>query len=429
MKFKKTSVYARILSSLLIVGLIVSSCPVTAMAADVDSSAITYENLNANFTEEETPVAQDANVSSIPVDDAISEDVVVEDKEQPPEIKTVSDNTKEEVKVAPVVFDHYFSEINTDLVKTTSLLVQTTDSSILTKNTNVVSNYDDTYVIECSSIEEARYVYSYYVDKAINITDMSNIISIAEETVSTDVADLTDVNNGTDPISAITEITPTDLTGYIALIDTGANADINYSVVGEDTADHNGHGTRMFEYIKAENSNAKVVSIKAFDGSSASAADIYAAIQLAIGSKVSYINMSFVGYNIEQNAIVKDAIRDAIDQGITVIGAAGNYNASSKSFIPGCIDEVISVGSANTDGTKYASSNFDADLYVVAVSTSEASARYSGMYSAQNTENDRVFTTLTGNKDDNSGTTSDNTISDNEEDRDPTITHDDKKVA
>lgn len=86
------------------------------------------------------------------------------------------------VKVNPiVVFDHYFTEIDESLVETSSLLVKTSDSSVFTKNTNVVSNFDDVYVIECASVEEARYVYSYYVDKVDSISDFSKVMSIATD--------------------------------------------------------------------------------------------------------------------------------------------------------------------------------------------------------------------------------------------------------
>ena len=88
------------------------------------------------------------------------------------------------VKVNPIiVFDHYFTDIDESLVETSSLLVKTSDSSVFTKNTNVVSNFDDVYVIECASVEEARYVYSYYVDKVDSISDFSKVMSIATDEI------------------------------------------------------------------------------------------------------------------------------------------------------------------------------------------------------------------------------------------------------
>ena len=86
------------------------------------------------------------------------------------------------VKVNPiVVFDHYFTDIDESLVETSDLLVKTSDRSVFTKNTNIVSNFDDVYIIECTSVEEARFVYSYYIDKVDSISDFSKVMSIATD--------------------------------------------------------------------------------------------------------------------------------------------------------------------------------------------------------------------------------------------------------
>lgn len=302
-------------------------------------------------------------------------------------------------KELPIVeFDHYFTDIDESLIETSDLIVTTNDASIFTKNTNVVSNFDNAYIISCDSVEQARYVYSYYVDKVDTITDLSKVISVATEDNDEDVANMSDINNSNDALSNLNDIDVNNYAGYIALIDTGANADVNFSVVGDDTSDSNGHGTKMLNLIKTENPDAKVMSIKVFNGSKTDAASVYAGIKLAIESKVSVINLSLVGSNVEKNAIVKDAINEAIANGITVIGAAGNYNISAKKFIPGCIDDVIVIGAANEDGTKYATSNTNADYYVVAESTSEATAIYTGLYTASKLDDNRIFNDIDKNE-------------------------------
>lgn len=301
------------------------------------------------------------------------------------------------VKVNPiVVFDHYFTEIDESLVETSDLLVKTSDSSVFTKNTNVVSNFDDVYIIECSSVEEARYVYSYYVDKVDSISDLSKVISIATDENDEDVADLEDLNDGNDALAQLNEevenTEDTDYSDYIALIDTGANdANVKFSVVGDDVNDSNGHGSRMLELIRIINPDAKVMSIKVFNGDNTDAASVYAGIKLAIENDVKIINLSLVGADVEKNAIVKDVIQEAIDNGITVIGAAGNYNLSATKFIPGCIEDVITIGAANEDGTKKSNSNYDVDYYVKADSTSAATAVFTGMYSAGITSSSDLF--------------------------------------
>lgn len=301
------------------------------------------------------------------------------------------------VKVNPiVVFDHYFTDIDESLVETSSLLVKTSDSSVFTKNTNVVSNFDDVYVIECASVEEARYVYSYYVDKVDSISDFSKVMSIATDENDEDVADLDNLNDGNDAIAqlndAVEDTENIDYSDYIALIDTGADdANVKFSVVGDDVNDSNGHGSKMLDLIKDENPNAKIMSIKVFNGSTTDAASVYAGIKLAIENDVKIINLSLVGADVEKNAIVKEAIQEAIDKDIVVIGAAGNYNLSATKFIPGCIDDVITIGAANSDGTKKSASNYDVDYYVVADSTSEATAIFTGIYSNGITEDSRLY--------------------------------------
>ncbi len=118
-------------------------------------------NQNSNF---DLPITSNKNS-----DYTIIRKIIVDDEEVASDEMTV--------KVNPiVVFDHYFTDIDESLVETSSLLVKTSDSSVFTKNTNVVSNFDDVYVIECASVEEARYVYSYYVDKVDSISDFSKVI-------------------------------------------------------------------------------------------------------------------------------------------------------------------------------------------------------------------------------------------------------------
>ena len=97
-----------------------------------------------------------------------------------------------------VVFDHYYSDIDDNLVNTSDLFVITSDASVFTRATNVVSNYDDAYIIECDSVQEARFVYSYYVDKVEFITDLSDVVSIAtddEVEDSSETVEETDIND------------------------------------------------------------------------------------------------------------------------------------------------------------------------------------------------------------------------------------------
>ena len=417
------------------------------------SSEIEYIEETEDLIETEVTVVTEEEVISSETNTDPTDNTIVETVESTMVTEETTE-TSETEEIEYVVFDHYYSDINENLVNTTELFVITSDSSVFTRNTNVISNYDNAYIIECESVEEARFVYSYYVDKVEYITDLSAVASVAspdeteettpvetepvideveeaeeavvtEATVPTetpivveeaeasetssvptetteeatenteeteapepDIADLSDLNNGSDAISNLNGIDTVhnDYSGYIALIDTGANAHANYTVLNGDPYDHNGHGSSMLSYIRSENPQAQVVSIKVSEDGRATAADIYAGFRLAIDLNVSVINFSMTAPNTAKNAVIRDIIQEALDAGIVVIGAAGNNGISATNFIPGCIDGVITVGAATLAGTKYRTSNYDADYYVVAESSSEATARLTGIYTAGNLE-------------------------------------------
>lgn len=389
-------------------------------------------------------------------------------------IKNENDNNNNQL-----VFDSYYSLIDDASIQTRELMIKTKDKDLI-KGLNIISNYDDIYIIAFENITEAKYAYSYYIDKVDFVSDLSSSIILAsEENTSDEISENTSENVNTEPttptiseenndnttsqiidenvsepesvdepvneptnepvkespnepeepnvINAITILADTDIndySGYIAVIDTGANnADANLSVFDDNGEDTNGHGSQMIEYIREENPNAKILSIKAFEGRVTNVMNLYAAIRMAINSNVSAINLSLAGFDMEKNAIIIDIIQEAIDNGIVVIGSAGNYNSNALNYIPGCIDDVITVGAINPDKTKYSISNYNADVYVVATSTSEAAARYMGMYAADNFDLDRITYSIDGNLDEEDDTNGE------EQKENSTGTQDDKKVA
>ena len=431
----KNNITKRILAIALATTMALSNVPMNSVyAAEESTTEISTENTTEEITTteenttEEVPSTEETTEVETTTEEITTEEVTTteekittEEETTTEEVTTEETTTEEkttETEVELIVFDHIYNDVDASNIKSTDLFVQTSDSTVFTKNTNVVSNYEDIYIISCSNVDEAKSVYSYYLDKVDFICDLQDTIELCDETETNeeDIADLSDVNNGQDDAialleptmaeaeAALEEVKDKDYSDYIALIDSGVNTDevdfgendVTLSVIDEDSEfkDNVDHGTKMYSYIKEENPKAKVMSIKVFDGNTTNAANVYAGIKLAIESNVKVINLSLVGANVEKNAIVKDVINEALANGIVVIGAAGNYGVNAKNYISGCIDGVITVGAANEDGTKFATSNYNADVYVVAGSTSEATARYSGMYTANNTKNDRVFTKL-----------------------------------
>ena len=264
-----------------------------------------------------------------------------------------------------------------------SLLVQTEDNSKLPKNTETLSKEDNLYCISYASIDETIEAYNAMKnDRKITKVIPNEIVSTAEES-----------NKGCyKNISLIPEIKNVEVKEddyVIALIDTGITEEIpnvigEVSVIEEEEGERSSHGTRMAKTIVNENEDAKILSIRALDSNGhGTVASVYKAINYAIEKKVDIINLSFSGYSNIENSFITMAIERAIDNGILVVGSAGNKGQNVGSFIPGNIDDVIVVGSANSDGTRKLESNYGkkVDYLVEADSTSVASAKMTGKLS------------------------------------------------
>lgn len=184
----------------------------------------------------------------------------------------------------------------------------------------------------------------------------------------------------------------------IAVIDTGVRSSDDQtiekiSMLGDDGSDDNGHGTEMIQTISDTDPNAKIISIKALDSSGyGDVTSIYSAIKYAIEKKVDIINLSIAGYSIAENQAITAIINEAINADIAVVGAAGNYSSDVKNFIPGNIDDVYVIGACLADGTRIKISNYGetVDFNVVASSTSQATARFTGEFSKADCDVDTV---------------------------------------
>ena len=266
------------------------------------------------------------------------------------------------------------------------LVVAASDESVLIDG-YVISGYEGIYIIGYQSEEERMIGYEYYKKTADFAEYDDEIFEVADDDMADD--NEAEVSDPDDALTILSDMEASDISGeskVIAVIDTGDNgrATDAVSVIGDDTQDDNGHGSMVIDTIISENPYAKILSIKAFDANGkAKPSDIYAAIRYAIDSKAEVINMSFSAFNTADNTIVKEIINEAVGNGITVVGAAGNNGRNVKYFIPGNIESAVIAGSADKDGYKRDFSNYGdtVDYYVVSESTSEAAARLSGIIS------------------------------------------------
>ena len=295
------------------------------------------------------------------------------------------------------------------------LLVLAEDESIFNEG-YIISSYESAYIVGFITEEDRKAGLSYYCDKAIYAEYDDEIFEVSEQEIAEeqddseeleaedpDNSEKLEIVEREDALTYLTELDepeiPDDMKEkkIIALIDSGVGDGTkvvdSVSVIGDDVSDDNGHGSEMADIILAENPDAKIISIKAFgaDGK-ARPSDIYAAIRYAIDSKVDIISMSFAAFSTEESSAIKDIIIEAVEKNITVIGAAGNKGKDVKYFIPGSVKEAIIIGACDDLAVRLGISNFGdtVDYYVVADSTSEAAAIFTGNYSGEGIETERI---------------------------------------
>lgn len=288
------------------------------------------------------------------------------------------------------------------------ILVGTEDPDIFTDPSVVVSSYKNTYLLQFPDEATARAAYAYYFERADFIEADTGIEAaqpeealqtkedspVVTETFMTGdanpfrelqtqleedrAAEETALANGEDPQQPVYDI---------ALIDTGVPADAGVdaiSLIGEDPADDNGHGSGMLERIREQNPEASVLSVKALDkDGKGDISAVYAAMEYAMEKNVRIINLSMSAAASPDNCILEQAVALAKEKGILVVGAAGNNGKDAKYYIPGSIAEAWIIGACDAEGVRLANSNFGAtvDCNVAASSTSDAAAVFSGWLS------------------------------------------------
>ena len=164
----------------------------------------------------------------------------------------------------------------------------------------------------------------------------------------------------------------------VAVIDTGGNnVDGAVSLFDDDGSDHNGHGQKMIDIIKAMAPSARVLSIKAIhDDGVGDISSVYAAIRIAIDSNVKVINLSVSAFRTEESFVIEEIIKEAVSKGIKVVGAAGNNGLDAKLFLPGGVKEAIIVGASKSNKSNYGDS---VDYWVDVNTTSVAAAVVTGL--------------------------------------------------
>ena len=250
----------------------------------------------------------------------------------------------------------------------------------------VTAQFGKMYVLQYDSESDATNASEELKKKGLKV-NTEQVLSVDDDVettdeVSTDVLD-TAINKANDK-------TVKDYTGkdVIALIDTGTDGSTvdAVSFVDNDVTDNHGHATKMIKTIRKQNKNAKILALKALDDNGkGTTSSVVAALQYAIDSHVSIINMSFSGRSTEDKSLVESKVKEAIKAGITVVASAGNNGSEAIDYIPANIAGVITVGACDEKGTILSTSNHGniVDWYINADATSQAASTVSGILSKE----------------------------------------------
>ncbi len=147
----------------------------------------------------------------------------------------------------------------------------------------------------------------------------------------------------------------------VAVLDSGINKEldffqgvafeeVNLIDPGEKIVDDFNHGTPVAGIIIGEGDapigrKLKIYDIKLLDEKgNGSIEDLIEAIKWCMDKKVDFMNISF-GFQT-QNAELESIIEKAIEQGITIVAAAGNTYGLATDY-PAKLDGVLSIGSMN----------------------------------------------------------------------------------
>ena len=396
--------FSKWISLFLAAGMVMTT-PASVMAEDVISGSepvtVTGSSDAGSPTEEAEQTREKGKT------EVVAKDASKDGKKE--ETEPTADETADEAEKEAVSLPSEYTDGTADLsgidFSSKRLIVGTEDAAVTENDPDVVEALDGMYLIQYATEQEAQNAYQYYTEHA-DFVEVDTGIKSADNTANSDDEDAPKTD-GTEDAAIVTdpmteeenpftelieeEETAKSIETYqgkqaydIALIDTGASeyTDNGVSMIGSNTDDENGHGTKMAQIIKEEDPDTAILSVKALDKDGiGTVSSVYAAIEYAISQDVKIINLSLSGVAKADSRSIEDAVNEAVDAGIVVVGAAGNDGKNVKYYIPGKINSAVIVGACDKNGNRLGTSNYGdtVDYYVTAGSTSEAAARFSGL--------------------------------------------------
>lgn len=349
-------------------------------AKDADS-----DNSDENFVSDEASDSADK--------DTTINDAETEETEKAEEADSHTDNTEDKIENDKQDTEQSYDISNLDNTSFASarlVVISDNAESVSTDSKYIIANYQNIYLIQYETVEDAMKAYVKYTDAGLAAEPDAPIIAASQDALAED-NDIA-ITEGNNPISMLAEEAENATSvisnkKIIALLDTGTLESpnvINRISLIDDSLNGNGHGDEMVNDIVEQNPDAEIISIRIMgnDGKG-TISSILAGMEYAIEQNVDIINLSLYAKATISNSIIKGEIEKAVNNGIAVVAAAGNDGANVLNYIPGNIPEVWVIGACNVNGVRRGDSNYGktVDYNVIANSTSEAAAKFSGYIS------------------------------------------------
>lgn len=282
------------------------------------------------------------------------------------------------------------ADLNASDFASMRLVVLADDASVITNDSDVIGQYDNVYLLQFTSIQQAMNAYTYYKDK-VTAVEPDGVVETADESADTADGEELLLDEESNPFQALSDLPEMKESHkddcVIALLDTGVKEHENVidriSVI-DDVLEGNGHGDDVLEAIVSQDKDASILSVRMLDNhGKGTVSSLVAAMEYAIEQKVDIINLSLYAKTTLSTSVLEQEILKATEAGIVVVGAAGNDDADVIDYMPGSVEEAYIIGSANEDGSRFETSNYGVtvDYNVVAESTSEAAALFTGYVS------------------------------------------------
>lgn len=298
-------------------------------------------------------------------------------------------------------------DTNLSEISLNRLIVKTTDNNILEDDYGAIAKiegYDGLHILQYTSTKLAEQAYEYYIGLP-NVEFVENDFAYQSLEPETEYAEY-DYNKkylswGSSTVNVNESVTYANYLAadapeiVVAVIDTGIDADhsfLNGRVINsgidlvendKNPDDDEGHGTHVAGIIVDNTAeNVKVSGYKTINSDRTGHYSITcAAIEEAITDGVDVINMSLrwkktkACYNLFEEKIQK-----AVNNGISVVVAAGNDNIDAIDICPASNNNVITVAATSIDNMLYAKSNYGDCVDVAAPGVQINSTIPNGLY-------------------------------------------------